>query len=173
MKRIFVFIAAISIMLLLSCSEKIYIPDYNTAKEQYEFAKEEKDSYKIIVNKEKKRLKYERVVLAFDKVLQKFPEDKEYRPLALISIGDCYRSIDKYDKAAKSYEEALTLFGDVEDIKPFALYGAAICYDKLKDFERSQLYYKTIIDSYSNNSKSAIRDIVRKAKANYSKIKVK
>lgn len=173
MKKYIICLLLFGVSLSFSCGKKVYIPEYNTAKEQYEFAKLEKDKNLIIVDKDKRKEKYEAVVLAFKKVITKFPEDKEYCPLAMISIGDSYRLIDEYAKGAESYEEALKLYGNMEDIKPFALYGAALCYDHLKDFTKAQYYYKTILDNYENSDKKEIQDLVKRTKDKYSKIKIK
>ncbi len=160
-------------ILLFSCVKQIFIPEFNTPKEQYEFAKSEKDGSLIIVDKKKRIEKYDNIILAFKKVIEKFPDDKDYTPLAYISIGDCYRLIDQFQKAADNYEKAFELYGDMEEIKPFALYGAAVSYDHLKDFEKAQHYFKIILDNYENTEKRELRDLVKKARDTYSKIKVK
>lgn len=171
-KRIALIFIIATIAVGMGCGPKIIIPEFNTAKEQYEFAKMQKDN-SLLARKDRREERYTQAILAFKKVIEKFPEDKQYCSVSLISIGECYYWIDKFSKSAETYEEALKLYSNLNDIRPFALYGVALSYDHLKEYEKAQYYYKTLLDAYEKDQRNEVQDVLKKAKAKYSKVKVK
>lgn len=75
------------------------VPKLNNAEEQVRYAYKLKDSRK-----------YEQAVLAFEKVLEYFPEDTEWCVKAQFQIGDTLdltRNIQNYNKAIDAYSTIL------------------------------------------------------------------
>jgi len=100
-KRILLFFLVFTFSFKLSYAA-VDVPKLNTAKEQVGYA------YKL-----KGQKKYEQAVLAFEKVAEYFPEDREWCVTAQIEIGqtlrynieDYYKAIDAFSKILREYPE--------------------------------------------------------------------
>lgn len=102
-RRILLFFLLFPFSFKLSCAA-VDVPKLNNAEEQVRYAYKLKDGEK-----------YEQAVLAFEKVLEYFPEDTEWCVKAKLQIGDTlsltdnienyYKAIDAYSKILKEYPQ--------------------------------------------------------------------
>jgi tetratricopeptide (TPR) repeat protein len=153
--------------------QKIIVPAYDTALEQYAFAKKVRDRGYLITDDERRHKQFKHAIIAYDKVLTLFPDDQQFTPLAIISKAECHYAIGNYKKSAELYEKALELFPDQSDIQASALYGAADAYDQLGDHENAQFFYKECIERFKDDERPLIKAIVEGCELQYGIIKEK
>jgi tetratricopeptide (TPR) repeat protein len=153
--------------------QKIIVPTYDSALEQYAFAKKERDRGYLIADEERRHKQFKHAIIAYDKVLSLFPDDQQFAPLAVIAKAECFYTIGNYRKSAELYEQALELYPDQSDIQASALYGAADAYDQLGNFENAQFYYKECIEKFKDDERPLIKAIVEACELRYGSIKEK
>lgn len=150
------------------------VPEFNTGTEQYVFAKNLKDQSVLINPKGKQhKIREESIILAYQSVIDRFPEDQRVTPLAWVELGDTYFRLNDIDEAIVYYETALQKYSHQDDIVCKTLYGAARAHDRLKNYEQAIDYYKKCFQRYENDKRPFLATIGQQARINYSRIRVK
>ena len=163
-------------ILVSSCSKTppIIVPEFNTATEQYIFAKSLKDRLVMERPKGREKKTYEKaLILAYKRVIDQFPEDTRVTPLAWVDLAETHYRLEEYEKAADLYEKAIQKYPQQDDILCKALFGAGLSHDKLKNFRLALSYYKQCYQRFENDPRSHIAIIGQHARINYSRIRVK
>ena len=160
---------------LSSCTNKpIIIPEFTTATEQYIFAKSLRD--KVLLEQPKgedKNTRNQALIMAYENVINRFPDDKRVTPLAWTDLGDTYLRLGQYKDALSHYDTARQKYPDQDDIVCKALFGAARSHDKLKNFDQAIANYKECYTRYENDSRPYLAIIGQQARVNYSRIRIK
>jgi len=160
---------------LFSCTKTpILVPEFTTSTEQYIFAKSLKD--KILLEQptgKGKKTNNEALIMAYENVINRFPDDKRVTPLAWVDLADNYFRLGEYEKALTHYDTAKQKYPDQDDILCKALFGAARSHDKLKNFEQAIANYKECYVRYENDSRPYLAIIGQQARINYSRIRIK
>ena len=170
--KLFVFLVVL--ICVVSCSKNpIIIPEFNTATEQFLFAKNLKDKGIYEQPKGKDRKIHDRAVTqAYQNVIDRFPDDKKVTPLAWIELGDIYFKLKDYDKTLFYYETAKHQYPNQDDIQCRALFGTARTHDRLKNFEEAISLYRQCFMRFENDSRPYLAIIGQQARINYSRIRV-
>jgi tetratricopeptide (TPR) repeat protein len=174
--KIFNLYLFLGIALILSGCTKtpILVPEFNTATEQYIFAKNLKDQTMLVNPKGKQRkIRDESIILAYQSVIDRFPEDQRVTPLAWVELGDTYFHQNDLDEAIVYYETCLEKYPHQDDVYCKALFGAARTYDRLKDYEKAIDYYKICYQRFENDKRPFLAVIGQQARINYSHIRVR
>jgi tetratricopeptide (TPR) repeat protein len=172
LQRMAMVMGAVAMIGILGCyGEKVIIPVYDTAMDQFVFAKRIKDHAYLVADKSKRKTEFKHAILAYQKVLELFPDDEKFAPLALASMADSYFEIEQFGKAAKTYERVLKKYPDQNDIQASALYGAGVVYDRMGKHAKAQSYFKDCIERFANNNNPFIKDLVERSKIQYGTIK--
>lgn len=163
------------ILILFGCMRNpILVPEFNTATEQYIFAKNLKDQTMLVNPKGKERkIREDSIILAYQSVIDRFPEDQRVTPLAWIELGDIYFRQNEIDEAIVYYETAFQKYPHQDDIVCKALFGSARAYDRIKDYEKAIDYYKKCFQRFENDKRTFLATIGQQARINYSRIRVK
>jgi tetratricopeptide (TPR) repeat protein len=161
--------------LLFSCTKSpILIPEFATATEQYIFAKSLKD--KVLMEQPMgtdKKTHNQAMIMAYENVINRYPDDKRVTPLAWIDLGDAYFRLGEYEKALTHYDTAKQKYPEQDDILCKSLFGAARSHDKLKNFEQAIANYKECFVRYENDSRPYLAIIGQQSRVNYSRIRIK
>lgn len=163
------------VLILTGCSRTpIIVPEFNTATEQYIFAKNLKDQTVLVNPKGKERkIRDDSIILAYQSVIDRFPEDQKVTPLAWVELGDTYFRLSNIDEAIVYYETCLEKYPHQDDIYCKALFGAARTHDRLKNFEKAIDYYKKCYQRFENDKRPFLAVIGQQARINFSRIRVK
>lgn len=157
--------------LLAGCGTKIWIPTFDTARDQLMFAREQKANQILSTDRKKRHQQMREIILAFQAVIKRFPDDAEYTPAAYVSMGDAYYTFRRYKDAVKTYRTALKKYPDQDDIQLFALYGLGLSYDRLRNYDKAQFYYKNCIDRFRDDEREQFKKIVHECEVLYGQVR--
>lgn len=153
-----------------SCGKKIIIPDYPTAKEQWLFAMKEKKNTIPALDEAARQRQLARLEMAFLKVIEQFPDDKQFTPGAYINLGDTYLKFKQHHKAIKIFTEAIEKYPDQEDVQLFGHFGIANAYDLLGRYDDAIKGYKYCLDKFGNSQNPEFKKIVDLARDRYNRV---
>jgi len=176
MKKIFIFgMAILCSACLTACHRQpIIIPDFNTSTEQYIFAKNLKDQSLMESPKQRKKEEHlEALILAYNKVIERFPEDLRVTPLAWTEVADIYFRKEDYKESLRLYETVLRKYPDQDDVVCKSLFGSARCYDHLKDYEKALSYYKQCYERFENDKRPPLAFLGKQARQFYSRVRIR
>ena len=154
-------------VLFIGCAQKIVIPDYETAKEQYLYAMKLKLNTMKGFDKKTRENQLNRIETAFMRVIKNFPDDNEYTPVVYINLGETYNSYEKPLKAIAMFSTAIHKYPGQEDIQLFGHYGLGISYDKIGEYAKAKEQFKICIDQFGDNPRSTFQKIVEQARRRY------
>ena len=147
------------------------IPDKETAAQQYLKAVEERSQRQRLITKDLDR-KFAPVIAAFRKVVDRFPDDETYTPLALIDIGDVYRKgLRKPGKAMKYYERVFENYPNSDFLQARSMIAMARCRLQMGANAKAQGQFKEIVDVFEGHPDPQIAQIVAEAKQQYDVIR--
>lgn len=78
--------------------------------------RQERDPEDTLVVTTEERAQFNRAIAKSVKVLELWPEDPEYAPLAVFLMADSYLLMEEYDRAAQKYDEFIRYFPESEKI---------------------------------------------------------
>ncbi|MBN1902323.1 tetratricopeptide repeat protein [Candidatus Sumerlaeota bacterium] len=162
-------------MILYGCTKPpIIVPEFNTATEQYVFAKNLEDQTILVNPKGKERkIREESILMAYQSVIDRFPEDQKVTPLAWVELGDAFFARNDMDRSIFYYETALQKYPHQDDIVCKSLFGSARAYDRLKEYDKAIDYYKRCFQRFENDKRPFLATVGQQARINYSRIRVK
>lgn len=152
-------------------AEKLIIPDYPTPKEQYNFARMYQSSQVRTSDKLRRDTQLDKAIQAYRKVLELYPNDEQFTPLALLNIGDCVGMKKDYRGARAVYAEASQRWPHLELIQARAAYSTARTLDQEQKFEEGKVIYKNIMEQYGNSEDPAVRQIAKLSAQNYYRLR--
>ena len=146
---------------------RLVIPDYATAQEQYQFASTFAKRQPPSTRADTRKRQLAQQIQAYEKVVQLFPADTEYTPVAYLEIGDCYGTMGDYARALEYYQAGPQRWPDNEFVRARAMYSYAKVLDAEKKFTESKNVYKQVMDEFGKSSDPRIKQIVQRASAGY------
>jgi tetratricopeptide (TPR) repeat protein len=151
--------------------ERLIIPDYPTPKDQYNFARVYQASQ--IKANDPKRLssQYEKAIQAYKKVLELFPNDEQFTPLAMLNWGDCVGMQGDMAGGRAIYKDAAERWPNIDLIQARANYSTARTLDQEKRFEEAKVIYKLLMDHFGNSQDPALRQIAKLSSEYYYKLR--
>ncbi len=150
----------------------LVIPDFPSAKEQFQFAKMYQGSQLIAPELDRRRLQMDKIGECYHRVLTNFPNDTVYVPLTYLELGDGAAQSDQLDKAISYYQQALSSSSD-EFIQARGKYSIGRIYDTKGQFEQAKAVYKGIIDEFGKSESGKVRDVVNRAAQLYVTVREK
>lgn len=151
--------------------EKLIIPNYPTAKDQYNFARVYQNSQVRTSDKTRRDVQLDKAIQAYRKVLEVFPNDEQFAPLAMMNIGDCVGMKKDYRGAREVYAEAAARWPHIELIQARTAYSTARTMDQEQRFEDGKAVYKKIMEQYGNSQDPAVRQIAKLSAENYYRLR--
>ena len=123
----------------------------------------------------------ETVRQTFAKVVEYFPEDRSYTPLAKLQIIEMEAGLDSErvrvpaSKIRDAIDKLVMLaqeYPEFEFIQVKALYQEGQCHRLLKQYSDAQECFRLVRDDYKSNQDPYIQDMVDKAAYFYNKVEV-
>jgi tetratricopeptide (TPR) repeat protein len=146
---------------------KLVVPDFQTAKEQYQYALALHNSMVPSVDKQRRRIQLDRIIQCYSKVVENFPDDRVHTPVAYVTIAEAYAELGQDTKAEMMYREAMQRWSDNDYIVARCMFDIATSLDKQKRFSESQQLYKEIMERFKDSQKPGVSDIVARAQGRY------
>lgn len=142
--------------------KELVIPDFPTAKDQFEFAKVYQGSQLIAPELDRRRLQMNKIGQYYQRVIKNFPNDPDYVPLTYLELGDCAAQSDAFDLAISYYQKAESST-QADFIKARAQYSIGRIYDTQKRYSDAKVIYKGIMDNYGKTDSARVRDVVARS----------
>ncbi|MBM3334857.1 tetratricopeptide repeat protein [Candidatus Sumerlaeota bacterium] len=157
-------LAIVGSVIVLGCATPAKSPavfaQFNTAREQY-FAAAKFDMETLVRRGQERG--FERlgwIITGYQMVLDHFPDDPLYSPLAHLCIADCYMRMSEYRKAIRTFRAIEARYPN----HPFAHAQAerqiGRAYDSLGQPATAKRYYKRCIDTFRHSENDQIKAIV-------------
>jgi len=170
-------IAVLSSAAILGCSRfrkiggisrsDVVFPRLDSAREQFYYARQIDDQTLVGRNPEKRDVRLQQVIAAYQMVLDHFPDDQIYTPLAMASIGNCHFRM-------KDYRKTISVFKSVEKRHPNypfvyaeAEWKIGRSYEFLGDGREAKRHYKLCIDTFGYSKNEQIKAFVALCKQRY------
>ncbi|MBN1476534.1 tetratricopeptide repeat protein [Candidatus Sumerlaeota bacterium] len=160
------------------------IPDFPTAREQYQFADSiysrtrplpvenphehwrvtdvESPYFEPPLTRYRQR-DYQQFIEAFERVVNRFPDDTEFTPIAMVRLGEFHHLAGDPFMAASRYNQVLDICGDDEVLSAAALYGLARVQMSQQQFTEAQHCYQLLIERHRDSQNPRIIDLVGRA----------
>lgn len=142
--------------------EELVIPDFASAKEQFQFAKMYQGSLLIAPELKRRRLQMEKVMQCYSKVLSNFPNDTMYVPLTYLEMGDCAAQSDDMVQAVAYYQKAQQSSQE-EFIQARSQYSIGRIYNMQGKYPEAKAIFKNIIDTYGHSKSGKVQDVAKRA----------
>ena len=164
-------IAVFLIMVGFSCAKPTwYIPEYDTPREQYLYAIKLRSELPLTFARERLDEKLRHTVAALHTVIERFPNDEQYTPLAYLSLADMYTRLKEHKQALKYFSQTIEKYPNEDELHAAALYGQARSYERLGKPEKAFQSYKTCIDLFETHQSEDVQRAVQACKQRYETI---
>lgn len=165
---------------------KVYVPHQPTAKMQYAYANSYRARQNLILRDVSNSGRWSDTRKALEKafamVIELYPEDLQYTPLAKLEIAEIRAGLDFSAGEGTSRRElrrGIRLFQGLQEDYPEihyihakAMLDEALTWKELRRFDRLQALLVAIIEIYGDSEEPEIRLIVAGAKAIYQQVYV-
>lgn len=144
----------------------LVIPDFPTAKEQFQFARIYQNSQLIAPELNRRQLQMQKIGECYQRVLTLFPNDSVYVPLTYLELGDCAAQSDQFDMALNYYQQAGASSQD-DFVQARSQFSIARIYDTQRRYEEAKAIYKNIIERYGKSESGKVQEVVARSKGLY------
>lgn len=170
--KIFISLAGIAIALIATgCQRgpKAIVPDQETARQQYMFAKAKQDYSIPPANSRAMAVHREKHKFLFQKVVNRFPDDPIYTPRAILEIAEILFKERRYVDTILYLRKAMPLYPNMPEFQAQAIYLIGWSFDKMQRHEQAKEEYKKCIDQFGQSDNPAIQDVVTKCRRFYNR----
>ncbi len=146
------------------------IPELETAREQAEVAQQQHQRARQTIDTDQRRQELQRAAAAWQKVVDRFPDDQRYTPAAHLRVGDVHRELEQHRRAERTYREVINRYPDIEDIHALALLYLGETLYAREQHDQGKSVFRQLLDIYGEDNDPQIQDIVARADFQYRQI---
>jgi tetratricopeptide (TPR) repeat protein len=157
-------------------SEEYLIPEYSTAREQFYFAEGQRQYTQPSLDLTKREEQMNKIIACYEAVENRFPDDRDYTPLAKLSLGMLWQRRPEREsklKAIEYFTECQKRYGDQDNILARSLYEEGLALDTLGQYERAQEKYRTVFTRFGKSSEPDLKTLSNDARSRYNKVHTK
>ncbi|KPL09847.1 hypothetical protein AMJ85_05960 [candidate division BRC1 bacterium SM23_51] len=139
----------------------VVFPRLDSAREQFYYAAQYDEN--TLVPRERSEERDERVrriIAAYQTVLDHFPGDQLYAPLALASIGNCYFDKENYRRTIRIFKDAQERYPNYPFVHAEAQWKIGRSLERLGKIRQAKRHYKCCIDTFRHSKNDQILAIV-------------
>ncbi len=137
----------------------VTFPRLNTAREQFYYAANY-DQNTLAQRGEKGVERMSRVIAAYQMVLDYFPADQIYAPLAQAAIGVCHFRIKDYRTAIRIFKQLEERYPNFPFVHAEAEFHIGRSYELLGDGAKAKFHYQRCIDTFGHSKNDQIKAFV-------------
>jgi tetratricopeptide (TPR) repeat protein len=149
----------------------LVIPTHPTAQSQYGFAKVYHNSQLISPELSRRKAQMARISSAYEKVVQNFPQDTQFTPLAMMEMGDCAAQADEMAKARGYYAQARAAYPQNEYVQARVLFSEGKLLEAEGKFVESKAVFKQVMDRFGKSESVRVRDVAQRASTLYYQVR--
>lgn len=153
---------------------RVHIPVQETARDQFQVARQQQRNAEGVFEDRLRERELRVAIMAYQRVVDLFPNDEEWTPLAALLIGDLQRQIGENQDAIAQYQRVLEAYPEDIPARFTALFGMGRALDDLRRPQEAELYYRMLIEesSLTGIDDEAIREMVAIARRRVRTIQV-
>ena len=141
------------------------VPELPTAQDQYLFAYQQKEDLKHrLIEKSEMDEEYRKIIYAYQQVIDRFPDDERFTPLAWLSQAELYDRMDEDKEAVEHYDVVLERYQDDDVLQAAALLGEGRALIDMHRFEEGRLVLMRCVDTYKDNPDKNIQYYIAECK---------
>jgi tetratricopeptide (TPR) repeat protein len=149
------------------------VPDEATAREQMEVAQRQLSDARQTFDEELRKEEIRKAIAACQKVVDRFPNDRRFTPVAHLFVASLYQELGEHRRAERVYRQVLKLYPEDAEVNSGALFGLAETLEKLGKAEESKETYRELVDLYGQSNQRTIRERVEVARLRYRSVSVR
>ena len=144
------FLAFLAALSVTGCSCCLYFNHWYNAKEAFDEAERLRlarlDSLPgdTVWVADSERVQYQRVIEKCSRILERWPEEEDYKPRVLFTMGEAYRRMGEWNRAVRKYDEYLRYFPD-GNFAPDAEYERAFCLHKANQPQQARFALEPLV----------------------------
>lgn len=149
------FLAFLAALSVTGCSCCLYFNHWYNAKEAFDEAERLRlarlDSLPgdTVWVADSERVQYQRVIEKCSRILERWPEEEDYKPRVLFTMGEAYRRMGEWNRAVRKYDEYLRYFPD-GNFAPDAEYERAFCLHKANQPQQARFALEPLVADTSH-----------------------
>jgi len=147
--------------------KKLVIPDFDNVRDQYAYAVSMQQSMLPSTDKKRRRVQLDRLIQCYSKVVENFPEDKTFTPVAYVTVAECYMARGDERLAHSMFQQAMQKWSDNDYIVARCMLDIANAYDRSQRYSEAQKLYKEIMERFKDSKVPGVSDIIARARARY------
>lgn len=152
-------------------SRRPIIPELDTAEDQFIFALDRRTQLKRrLVKPDDVKKETRDVIAAYEKVVERFPDDTRHTPMARLAIGSLNLNINEAKPALKQFELVQQNYPDDAELQAVALTGMAESLMLLARYEEARLTLLKCIETYENEESESIKSNVVRCRRHLARI---
>lgn len=140
------------------------VPEEATAREQMRVAERQLEAARTTFDPDMRQEELEKAVAAFRAVVERFPNDSNFTPLAHYYWAMLSQEKGNSRRAERLYREVLRRYPNDDVVNASALFGLAETYEQLGRGRDSQETYRELVEVYANSDDPIIQDLVQIAR---------
>ncbi len=145
----------------------VVFPRLDSAREQFHYAANYDANTLVGGDPQKGEQRLLRIIAAYQMVVDHFPDDPIYTPLAKAGIANCYFKMKKYRKVIALFKELEEEYPNYPFIHAEAEWKIGRAYDLLGKSAEAKRHYKQCIDTFSRSGNEQIQTIVAACRQYY------
>lgn len=145
----------------------VVFPRLDSAREQFFYARQVDERTLVGRKTEERDVRLSQVIVAYQMVLDHFPDDQLYAPLALASIGNCYYRMREYRGTIRIFKNIQERYPCYPFVHAEAEWMIGRSLDDLGDSREAKRHYKLCIDTFGHSRNEAIKMLVALCKQRY------
>jgi tetratricopeptide (TPR) repeat protein len=145
----------------------VVFPRLDSAREQFFYARQVDERTLVGRKTEERDVRLTQVIAAYQMVLDHFPDDQLYAPLALASIGNCYYRLRDYRGTIRIFKNIQERYPCYPFVHAEAEWMIGRSLDTLGDSREAKRHYKLCIDTFGHSRNEAIKALVALCKQRY------
>jgi len=112
-------------------------------------------------------MRLRRVIAAYQMVLDHFPDDPLYTPLAWASIGNCYSRMEEYRRAIRIFKEIEERYPNYPFVHAEAEWIIGSSLDKMGKSAEAKRHYRRCVDTFRHSENDQIKFYVALCEQRY------
>ncbi|MFP4380556.1 MAG: tetratricopeptide repeat protein [Candidatus Sumerlaeia bacterium] len=153
----------LAVLLTVACVKnrsEVTVPRMETAEEQFNLAEEKYQQYRGMVPPEMRPRLERETIAAFEMVIQRYPENDRFTPLAKLRLAFMEKFRGETKAALKSFDRLIEEYPDNDLVQVYSIYNAGIICDDLKKFKKAKEYYRlALTPRFLNHPNEEIRNM--------------
>jgi tetratricopeptide (TPR) repeat protein len=146
---------------------EVVFPRLDSARQQFYYAAQFDEQTLVGKGPEKGEERLRRIIAAYQTVLDHFPDDQLFAPLAQAAIGNCYFRMKDYRKTIQVFKRLQDRYPNYPFIHAEAEWKIGRSYDLLGNSSQAKRHYKRCIDTFGRSKNDQIQAIVSMCKQFY------